>query len=266
MLIVYKIDFWLPITMNHQMGKVIPKEATWKESSLLINVADFGWFIQYRCIQISAVSIIKWTIILVFFSKKLKTIFWNIFAANMNDYYYPETGMIYGQSFLCLSLSSEQIDLVGKQLIYNEPQIYETIFPQNLSTIYPNIQRLADGKRINNAPFWNEVDLKTLGGSTFKSFAKSSKFDKELYEDWVWLFSKNILFGLNLLESKNHFTNRLHQHWTLTFMWKHGAKDLEIFHRTAPNLHGKWSMKILLFLQILFFFWFPSIVSGMYQK
>lgn len=125
-----------------------------------------------------------------FFLQETINGFLNIFAANINDYYYPETGMIYGQSFLCLSLSSEQIDLVGKQLIYNEPQIYETIFPQNLSTIYPNIQRLADGKRINNAPFWNEVDLKTLGGSTFKSFAKSSKFAKELYEDWVRLFLK----------------------------------------------------------------------------
>lgn len=75
--------------------------------------------------------------------------------------------------------------MVGRQLIYNEPQIFSTIFPKNVSTIFPNIQNLVNGKRINTAPYWNEVDLKTLGGETFKSFAKSSKFGKELYEDWV---------------------------------------------------------------------------------
>lgn len=93
--------------------------------------------------------------------------------------------MIYGQSFLCLSLNANQIDVVGNQLIYNEPQIYESKLPPSLASIYPNIQRLIEGKRINNGPYWNDVDLKTLGGSIFKSFAKSSKFSKELYEDWV---------------------------------------------------------------------------------
>lgn len=75
--------------------------------------------------------------------------------------------------------------MVGRQLIYNEPQIYSIIFPTNVSTIFPNIQNLVNGKRINTAPYWNEVDLTTLDGETFKSFAKSSKFGKELYEDWV---------------------------------------------------------------------------------
>lgn len=93
--------------------------------------------------------------------------------------------MIYGQSFLCLSLSAEQIDIVGKQLIYNEPQIYASILPTSLMSIYPNVQLLIEGKRINNGPFWNDAMLTTLNGETFKSFAKSSKFSKELYEDWV---------------------------------------------------------------------------------
>ncbi|XP_031621229.1 deoxyribonuclease-2-alpha-like [Contarinia nasturtii] len=106
-------------------------------------------------------------------------------TSNANDYHYPTTGMIYGQSFLCLSLSADQIDIVGKQLIFNEPQIYESKLPQSLLNAYPNIQRLIDGKRISNGPYWNDADLTTLGGSRFKSFAKSSKFYKELYEDWI---------------------------------------------------------------------------------
>lgn len=104
-----------------------------------------------------------------------------------SDYHYPPTGMIYGQSFLCLSLGADQIDIVGQQLIYNEPQIYESHLPMSLIETYPNIQRLIDGKHIDNGPYYNDVDLKTLNGETFKSFAKSSKFSKELYEDWVQL-------------------------------------------------------------------------------
>lgn len=93
--------------------------------------------------------------------------------------------MIYGQSFLCLSLNAKQIDIVGQQLIYNEVQIYDKQLSQSLQAIYPNVDRLIRGEHIADAPFWNLVDLTTIGGQRFKSFAKSSKFSKELYEDWV---------------------------------------------------------------------------------
>lgn len=93
--------------------------------------------------------------------------------------------MIYGQSFLCLSLNAKQIDAVGKQLIYNEPQLYEVKFPHTFGGRYSNIERLIQGKRVNDSPFWSEINLETLDNNVFKSFAKSSKFQKELYEDWI---------------------------------------------------------------------------------
>lgn len=107
------------------------------------------------------------------------------FSANPEDYEYPSSGMIYGQSYLCLSLTAKQIDIVGEQLIYNEPQIYDSSLPSNLETIYPNFEDLIQEKRIKKAPFSNDVELTTINGATFRSFAKSSKFSKELYEDWV---------------------------------------------------------------------------------
>lgn len=93
--------------------------------------------------------------------------------------------MIYGQSFLCLSLDAKQIDIVGQQLIYNEVQMYEKQLTATLQSLYPNIDRLIKGERVADAPYWNLVDIITLGQQRFKSFAKSSKFAKELYEDWV---------------------------------------------------------------------------------
>lgn len=40
-------------------------------------------------------------------------------------------------------------------------------------------------KTITNAPFYNLETLKSRHGVEFASFAKSRKFQKELYEDWV---------------------------------------------------------------------------------
>lgn len=121
--------------------------------------------------------------------------------------------MIYGQSYLCLSLTAEQIDIVGKQLIYDEPQIYSSILPSNLVTSFTNIQSLIQGKRINTGPYWSDVELTTINGESFKSFAKSSKFSKELYEDWVTF---GIVFQLDSYSWKNMFIFdffvRLHRH------------------------------------------------------
>lgn len=77
------------------------------------------------------------------------------------------------------------MDIVGKQLIYNEPQIYDSILPSNLESTYPNIKGLIHGKGIKKSPFANNVELTTINGASFESFAKSSKFTDELYEDWV---------------------------------------------------------------------------------
>jgi deoxyribonuclease-2 len=48
------------------------------------------------------------------------------------SYDYPHTGTIYGQSFLCISFTAEQIDYVGKQLMYNEPHFYSSHVPEYL--------------------------------------------------------------------------------------------------------------------------------------
>lgn len=109
--------------------------------------------------------------------------------------------MIYGQSYLCLSLKSKQIDIVGKQLIYDEPQIFDSSLPSNLATTYPNIEDLIHGKRIEKRPFANNVELTTINGASFESFAKSSKFSKELYDDWVGKFLATMKMKKNYLYS-----------------------------------------------------------------
>lgn len=100
-------------------------------------------------------------------------------------YAYPTSGTHYGQSFLCLSLSNEQMQKVGEQLIFNEPNIYYSRLPRVLSGRYPNLELAIEGKRRNISPYNNVVELETLAGKVFKSFAKSGKFEQDLYEDFV---------------------------------------------------------------------------------
>lgn len=47
-------------------------------------------------------------------------------------YDYPKSGTIYGQSFLCLSLTGDQMAKVGKQLLFNEPHFYSSYIPDYL--------------------------------------------------------------------------------------------------------------------------------------
>lgn len=102
-----------------------------------------------------------------------------------HNFSYPETGKTYGQSFLCLSLAADQINTVGKQLLYNEPDTYETNVPTALNELYANFVLLINQQTIKVAPFWNQETVNTRGNVAFDVFAKTGKFEKDLYEDWV---------------------------------------------------------------------------------
>lgn len=54
----------------------------------------------------------------------------------MDAYKYPRTGIKFGQSFLCISFKSNQIDYVGTQLKYNEPNIFAKRVPRKLARYF----------------------------------------------------------------------------------------------------------------------------------
>jgi deoxyribonuclease II len=55
-------------------------------------------------------------------------------ALEEGRYDYPHTGTIYGQSFLCISFTGDQMGTVGKQLAFNEPHFYSSHVPEYLKT------------------------------------------------------------------------------------------------------------------------------------
>ena len=99
-------------------------------------------------------------------------------------YSYPHTGLLYGQTALCLSLGSSQLASVGRQLGYNTPYIYQVNIPAWLSA-YPDMVRAARGKHVRQPPFFNTELVTTGQGEVFTTFAKYTKFGKDLYADLV---------------------------------------------------------------------------------
>lgn len=47
-------------------------------------------------------------------------------------YDFPKTAHLYGQSFLCITLSATEVNDAAEQLLYNEPHIYSYSAPNEL--------------------------------------------------------------------------------------------------------------------------------------
>ena len=120
---------------------------------------------------------------------------------NNSVYDYPHTGQMYGQTFLCISLNTPtSADQIGLQMMYNQPYVYSTNVPKWVEQKYPNLSKAAHKKYIRKSPFHSMVSIKSFAGLTFTSFAKTEKFGKDLYADFVapFLQTNLVRFG-NLL-------------------------------------------------------------------
>lgn len=66
-------------------------------------------------------------------------------------------------------------------------------------------------RKITFAPFYSLADLRSRFGSKFRSFAKSSRFNKELYEDLV---APHYSAGSFYVETWQHGTGNIHSNCT----------------------------------------------------
>lgn len=156
-------------------------------------------------------------------------------------YEYPTSGLHYGQSFLCITLNATEMEKIGTQLLYNEPNIYYERMPVVLDKKFPYLEQAVAKKWIQRAPFNNVLDLTTLLGVTFKSFAKSSKYHKELYEDFV----APVLDTNLLVETWRNGAGNLQSNCSLNDK----VYNIERLHLERPALdfntsqdHSKWAV------------------------
>jgi len=99
-------------------------------------------------------------------------------------YGYPHTGQLYGQSGICISTNSKDLDKIGKQLTFNNPFIYSTYQPEWLEQ-YQFMVKASHGRHVKKAPFYNTEIIKSKNGEAFTTFAKYTDFGKDLYADLV---------------------------------------------------------------------------------
>ncbi|CAG5133990.1 unnamed protein product, partial [Candidula unifasciata] len=102
-----------------------------------------------------------------------------------HGYTYPTTACHYGQSFLCVTFPYNQLGNVAKQLWYNEPHIYNHTVPASFSQDYPVLNDVIHGKTPPGPPYSSVLQMTSLGGQQFTSFAKSGKFEADLYDALV---------------------------------------------------------------------------------
>lgn len=75
-------------------------------------------------------------------------------------------------------MDSNQFDLIGEQLMYNQITVFARNIPDQYYTLFPTLANAARQKRIKHSPYANKVLLKSSGSVQFWSFAKSDKWQK----------------------------------------------------------------------------------------
>lgn len=156
-------------------------------------------------------------------------------------YEYPNTGRMYGQSFLCVSFGADQMDAVGGQLILNEPHVYSYHVPDTMRDRFPKLVEATQMKTNSKPPYWNVAQLRSRAGVTFNSFAKNRFFKKELYAD---LIAPSLQSNL-LVESWQHGAGNLpsdcsKSQWTVQNI--EGVSIGKWYNFETLQDHSKWAV------------------------
>lgn len=159
------------------------------------------------------------------------------------SYYFPDTGKLYGQSFLCISVDVSQMETIGQQLIMNEPHVYSYNIPEAWEERFPKLTQATEMKPITTSPFWSVVNLKSMEGVVFHSFAKSRQFNKELYSDFI---APSLQVDL-LVETWQHGAGNLPSDCN-TSQWKvmnvKGVEVTDNYRFATMKDHSKWAVSV----------------------
>ncbi|KOB58131.1 putative deoxyribonuclease ii [Operophtera brumata] len=109
----------------------------------------------------------------------------SVHSLNGSSYDYPQTGMKYGQTFLCVSVQTATLNQIAIQLQYNEPLIVYANIPQEFVSELPHLMDVVGNKTIDVSPWYHIESFETLVGRKFLSFAKSAMFNDDLYSGLV---------------------------------------------------------------------------------
>jgi len=166
----------------------------------------------------------------------------NSIPGNRSEYNYPSSGMTYGQSFLCISVNGDQFDSIGHQLIYNQIIVYRRNILATFATTFPVLTDAANQKRIRRAPFNSKTLLKSSGGVEFVSFAKSDKWQKDLYDEFVAPTLKTDLFAETWLNGRGRLPSDCEQVKVYNII-SINLESIDIGF-TSSRDHSKWAVAV----------------------
>lgn len=104
---------------------------------------------------------------------------------NGATYSYPSNGKENGQSLICISVkTADQGSNVANQLLTMRPSLYSHQLNADVLAEAPEFAKLVAKKWPKGIDHRN-VDVKTLGGTTVKSFSKNSGTNDDLYSEII---------------------------------------------------------------------------------
>lgn len=89
----------------------------------------------------------------------------------------------YGQNFLCVSLTPASIEAAAVGLKFIDPNVYGSVVPAGLSSMYPTLTALVAGARTSGAGV--QTVYSTPSNHAFTYFSKSGDWGKDIWEDHV---------------------------------------------------------------------------------
>ncbi|CAJ0600388.1 unnamed protein product [Cylicocyclus nassatus] len=111
------------------------------------------------------------------------------FPPSSGEYSYPGSGAVYGQSFLCMSISSNNLEDVGQYMRYAQVNPYLTNLPEYHKILAPSLVDVVNKKSLpKSATVFNTIrGIETLGGMKLKAFSKHKKYGKDLWYEFIAL-------------------------------------------------------------------------------
>jgi len=110
-----------------------------------------------------------------------------------SGYAYPGPEILYGQSFMCMTLLMNQFETVMQALNINWPTVYDSNLLPAHASLVPTMQNVINNQAITT-PTATTFQIQTAAGKQFTIFAKNKEWNNELYEALIAPTIKDALF------------------------------------------------------------------------
>lgn len=155
-------------------------------------------------------------------------------------FYFPESEIVYGQTFLCVAISASEIEDAATQLTYTKPYVY--VNKVGSAKSYPTLAQVLDGSGWVTEP---GTSVKKFG--KFTHVAKNGQWNKDLYEDLVapTLNSDLVVESWLRGEAEGTYCKPRHQ-YDVADVENMAAKDVDgtnITWRETQD-HAKWAVSV----------------------